>query len=146
MAVKTSNQHHIGPFKAQTGEVSALRLCMPTQIQLKTVKTVEMEPESAVLWLLRARPDQMKPVGHRVRRGDLGCGPHRGAPICAGARGDRSDARASEPNGALRGSYGGGVGQSTITDIEEALPAAPPTNQGARDAGSITATCRDPYT
>ena len=48
MAVKTSNQHHIGPFQAQTGEGSALRLCMPTQIQLKPVKTVEIEPESAV--------------------------------------------------------------------------------------------------
>ena len=48
MAVKTSNQHHIGPFKAQTGEGSALRLCLPTQLQLKTVKTVEIEPESAV--------------------------------------------------------------------------------------------------
>ena len=48
MAVKTSNQHHIGPFKAQTGEGSALRLCIPTQIQLKLVKTVEIEPESAV--------------------------------------------------------------------------------------------------
>ena len=50
MAVKTSNQHQIGPFQAQTGQGSALRLCMSKQIQLKTVKTVEIEPDSAVLW------------------------------------------------------------------------------------------------
>ena len=30
MAVKTSNQHQIGPFQAQTGEGSALHMCMPT--------------------------------------------------------------------------------------------------------------------
>ena len=48
MAVKTSNQHHIGPFLAQTGESSALRLRTPTQIQLNPVKTVKIGPESAV--------------------------------------------------------------------------------------------------
>ena len=48
MAVKTSNQHHIGQFQAQTGEGSAPHMCVPTQIQLQTVKIVEIGPESDV--------------------------------------------------------------------------------------------------
>ena len=45
MAVKTSNQHHIGRFEARTGEGSAPHLCVPTQIQLKTVKMVKIGME-----------------------------------------------------------------------------------------------------
>ena len=48
MAVKTSNQHHIGQFQVRSGGDSALHLYMHTYIPLKTVKMVEIEPESDV--------------------------------------------------------------------------------------------------
>ena len=91
MAVKTSNQHHIGPFKAQTGEGSAPHMYMPAQIQLKPVKTVEIEPGSGVLpdslGLRMGRPRHRRSAGCAVARGarprPLPCHPDRsGRPAC----------------------------------------------------------------
>ena len=76
MAVKTSNQHHIDPFLAQTGEGSALRLCTPTQIQLNPAKTVEIELESAVPFSLLKRlaeDDNLRDDSKGRRRGQPGC-------------------------------------------------------------------------
>ena len=47
--LKRQIMHHIGQFKAQTGEGSAPHMHMPTQIQLNTVKMAEIDrPESDV--------------------------------------------------------------------------------------------------
>ena len=56
MAVKASNQHNIGQFKAQTGEGSTLRLRIPTHIQLKVVELKKRFPKLDVPWPLMRPP------------------------------------------------------------------------------------------